>query len=155
MTLVKSTTITADFRDKIIAQFKNKPNIAAILGALLDQVQDLEDAFFQVLIDTRLGQSVGEQLDGLGQIVGEERQGRSDIDYALAISVRILLNISSATLEEILAIVVSMVGPTFVVTTSESFPAEFDITIDEKGVRAHLIQSFGTANLDRLKKTMQ
>ena len=72
----------------------------------------------------------GQQLDNLGEIVGETRQGRSDEDYLIAIRAKIKLNISSGTIEDVLA-VAALVEDGFTYVTEELFPAAFEITIQE------------------------
>lgn len=131
MSLVQKTTITIEFLRKLIGQFLEKPNIAAVLSAFLDQVQDLENASFEVIENTTLANSEGAQLDGIGKIVGEERQGRSDADYQKALSARILVNISSGTIPELIAIVQAMVGLLITIMVTEASPAAFDLTIDD------------------------
>ena len=51
-----------------------------------------------------VGVAVGAQLDVLGRIVGEARLGDPDANYRLRIKAGILLNVSSGTPEELLAI---------------------------------------------------
>lgn len=131
MTLVQSNTIRSDFLAKLIGQFQDKTNIRELLGAFLKQVQDLEVAAFQVLLNTVLTTSVGEQLDVIGRIIGEARQGRNDADYKIALAARILLNIGSGTIEDVLGIVDAMTAGAFTSVLTEGFPASFDVTIDE------------------------
>ncbi len=125
MTVTKQTTITADFLRKLISQFQEKPNIAAILGALLDEVQELEDAAIDVRDETTLDNSIGEQLDGIGRIVGAPRAGLGDDAYRLRLRAQILINLSSGTIPEIVAIVELLIANTF--EPVEFFPAAFVI----------------------------
>ncbi|MCG8433501.1 MAG: DUF2612 domain-containing protein [Gammaproteobacteria bacterium] len=118
------------FLPKLLTQFKEKPNIEAILRVILKQVQDLEDAAFVLLTGTLLPNAVGNQLDRVGQIVGESRQGRGDADYRVGLSARILLNLSNGTIEELIAIVNVMTSGTAQIDVTEAFPAAFDITVD-------------------------
>ena len=88
----------------LVEQYKNKPKVVGLLTAFTNQIQKLEDAFFPLLSLPNLGQATGAGLDLLGRIVGEPRNGRLDASYRTAIQVKILLNISSGTIDEIYAI---------------------------------------------------
>lgn len=131
MTITQKTTITIEFLAKLLEQFKSKPNISAILTAFLDQAQDLENASFEVLEETVLATAAGVQLDGIGTIVDEERQGRNDADYRIGLQARILLNISSGATEELIAIVDALTGGSAVIEVEEvsEYPAGFIITV--------------------------
>jgi hypothetical protein len=96
----------------LVEQFKDKPKIASLLTSFLNQIQDLEDAFWTLLWDRYLDVATGVSLDGLGDIVGESREGREDDAYRQGIKTRILINLSSGTPEEILAIFVSFFSGT-------------------------------------------
>ena len=92
-------------RDRLITQFRGKKNIDAIVQALGKQTQDLEDALFP-FYDARLNinTAVGEQLDRLGQIVGQERLGYDDTFYRVLISARIGINTSQGTVPDLIDI---------------------------------------------------
>lgn len=61
-------------------------------------------AFTQLDVDRLTDNAFGAQLDLLGAIVGQEREGLSDADYKLRIQSKILLNRCSGKAEEILSI---------------------------------------------------
>jgi len=88
---------------KLVQQFKGKPKIEAFLSAFIEQIQELEEVFYQLATERGID-GEGAQLDGLGSIVGEARQGRSDVLYRAAILKRIGINISAATTEDVLEI---------------------------------------------------
>ena len=73
----------------------------------MTQIQDLEDSSFEVLLNRWIDTAVGVQLDGVGAIVGEAREGRGDDEYRLAIKARIQINFSEATPEDILTALVN------------------------------------------------
>lgn len=74
--------------------------------------------------------AVGQQLDNLGEIVGETRQGRSDEDYEVAIRGRVKLNISSGTIEDVYAIA-GLIAPTLTTSLQEFYPAAFEAEVIE------------------------
>ncbi len=92
-----------------IEQQKNKPKIESLLVGYLSQIQDVETAAID-LMDVTIANAQGQHLDGLGSIVGEERFGRNDDDYRLAISARIQLNLSNGTTEDVIALIRAIIG---------------------------------------------
>ena len=69
----------------------------------------------------------GEQLDGIGSIVGEDRQGRSDAEYREAIRVRISLNVSSGEPETVIWLFKTLTDPTGAIDYFEDYPAGYVI----------------------------
>ncbi len=135
MTLTKKTTHTADAQKNVISMFRRRTDLDAWIGALVQELADLEAAIFDVLDGTlTVGSTTGANQDVLGRLVGVEREGRSDADYDLRIAAQILLNISSGTIEQVIAIVEAMIGTTPTVEVTEDFPASFDITIDDEAI---------------------
>jgi hypothetical protein len=85
-------------------QFKDKPNIAAFLNAINMQCDELEVAFRQLLLERGVDNAVGDQLDVIGRIVGQERAGLLDDDYRRYIRARISANRSRGTTEDMLTV---------------------------------------------------
>lgn len=109
----------------LIDQFKGQANVEAFVRAWAQQSQETEDAAFEVLLLTTLAGAEGEQLDGLGEIVGVEREGRTDADYRVRIGAQILLNNASGTIEDLLQLAVALGATTTVLT--EVYPAKIEI----------------------------
>lgn len=128
MSLIEKTTHAAEARDHLLEQFKKKERIRAVLDAFSVQIQDLERVFFDLLENRWIDTATGAQLDGLGAIVGEPRQGRNDEDYRLAIRARVLINKSSGTVPELLAIL-SLLLPGGAFQLIEYFPAAFVVEL--------------------------
>ena len=118
-------------RERLIAYFR-KPRNFAFLDAIVDQVQELEVAASQLYNDTRLSTAVGVNLDVLGRVVGELRAGRADEDYRAAIRTRILVNRSNGRLEDLIAIVLSLL-PAAVITVAEYQPPAVSFQVDSLG----------------------
>lgn len=114
----------AEALENLVTQFKGKANIEATLTAFIQQVQDLEEAFFELLEERFIDVAVGAQLDGFGSIVGEARESRSDEDYRLAIKARIQLNLGNGTPEDLISLVRSVAGNVRV-KIIDFFPAGF------------------------------
>jgi hypothetical protein len=122
---------TANGLELLLEQFKRKPRIAAVLGAFLGSVQELDDVAFQVLTERDLDTAIGVQLDVIGRIVGELRQGRTDDEYRPFLRARILVNRSNGLTEEIITIVRVLLGESAQLTLREEFPAAFTIIVDD------------------------
>lgn len=108
MTLTQQTDHVQDGKDKLLTQFKDKPKIEGVLSAYMRQAQDLEDAYFEFLIDRFLADGEGVQLDNIGKIVDETREGKADNVYKIALAGKILGNFSEGTPEDIIAILKAM-----------------------------------------------
>lgn len=82
-----------------------------------------------------VGTTVGTNLDNLGRLVGELRQGKKDGDYRAAIRNRIVSNTSLATLEALLTIIKDSFDYTGVspITVVENYPGS--ITFSGTGMR--------------------
>lgn len=102
--LSKKTTHTAEALANLVEQFKDKANLAAFLSAHTDQIQDAENGAFELIDERTLAGSVGVQLDGLGSIIGADRDGVADDAYRTRLEIQILINSSSGVVEQILEI---------------------------------------------------
>jgi hypothetical protein len=111
----------------LLEQFKGKSKLEAALTAYVDQIQDLEDAFYSLLLGRWLDNADTDALDQLGAIVGEARQGRYNEDYRLAIRARILINLCEGSPEQIIQIFVMLAESA--IDLREYFPAALVLTI--------------------------
>jgi len=87
----------------LIEEFKRSPLLNSTVKIIVTQAQEIEFEGNALLTDRRLSQAGGAQLDGMGSIVGEPREGRSDEAYREAIEFRIYINISNAEPETLIA----------------------------------------------------
>lgn len=118
--------------NELIELFKHGPRNQAITLTVMEQVQELEDAMWAMYEGFLLDNAVDDQLDILGAIVGERRQGRTNDDYRAAVRVRILVNRSDGHLEQLLAICRGLV-PSATIYTQEQFPAGIRIKFSTMG----------------------
>lgn len=130
MAVTKETNHAAQAKAKLITIFREQPNIAAIIDALVAQLQDSETVLFQLLDERDVDSAVGAQLDGIGTIVGEERGGRDDDNYRLGIKAQISKNVSSGTPEEMISITQLLVDNDFDLT--EYYPAGLVIVLSDE-----------------------
>ena len=102
-------------------------NLKALATALAgNQVQDIEDAMRDFLYGLSIDDSEGDQLDHIGEIVGEERLGKTDALYRIAIKIRIGTNVSEGVMETVITIW-RLLAPGDLVEISEDYPAKIDI----------------------------
>lgn len=125
--MTKITTLAVDAINRLIAQFKDKPKLEAFLNAVSSELQAFEDASFELnsLLDIDLME--GAQLDGIGTIVVEPRQGKSDAAYRIAIRQKIAANAGSGEPESVITAFIVATSPTGAVDYIEDYPAGFII----------------------------
>lgn len=82
--IVKQTDYDDNFT-LLLEQFKDSDNLKGILSAFNTEMEKVEDALFEIRDNFYLATAEGDQLDTLGLIFNEDRQGRSDTDYRNAI----------------------------------------------------------------------
>jgi len=126
--LIQRTDIAEHAVGLLLAQWRDKPRIAAFARALGRAAQLLHDDLFDLLVSRDLDIGVGPVLDWFGAIVGEERGGLDDADYRRFIRARILANRSSGTTDEVIAVLQLSTSPSTVVVTPV-YPAAFDATV--------------------------
>jgi hypothetical protein len=89
-------------QERLANQFADKPKILGVVKAMLSAFGGIEETADQIRAQRNLYIAQGKQLDGLGYIVGEARQGREDDEYRDAIIFRIFVNTSNGTPEDLL-----------------------------------------------------
>ncbi len=115
-------------KDRLMSQYKDKPNLGFVVESLVEQIQDLEDVFVDLCTSRTIDLSAGTQLDLLGSIVGISREpGQLDDDYRLAIKVRIGQNISEGEPESIISSFRTLTGAALVILNDGYF-AEVSIS---------------------------
>lgn len=84
---------------RLLFLFKDKPRIASLIKSYLAQVQELEDAAYSVWLLGQLQRIISGEvtptdniMDVLGRIVGQQREGFDNINFAILISARIASN---------------------------------------------------------------
>jgi hypothetical protein len=116
-----------------------KPRNQEWLRTGVGQVQEVEDALWQLFNAFDLETGEGAVLDLIGNLLGERRDGRLDADFRAALRARILVNQSDGRLESMLAVLVALV-PSLEgsdnVTVEEQYPAglRFEILAALDGV---------------------
>ena len=130
MSMKQKSNHVEEAQANLVSQFRDKAILEALVASYVEQVQQLENVFFELLEERSKDRSVGAQLDGIGSIVGEPRQSRTDDAYRLAIGARTILNLGNGTPEDIIRLIRALVGDK-VVKIIESSPAHFDAFVSE------------------------
>lgn len=79
----------------------SEKNIKKLLRALIEgPIQQLENTWMALLTERRIDNAVGAQLDLLGKMVGQKREGRDDDIYRRFIRARIATNNSDGLVED-------------------------------------------------------
>jgi len=114
--------------ERLIERYR-LPRTSALLASWLTEVQAVEDAFYELLTERSIAVATGDMLDILGRIVGQPRDGRDDDTYRLWIAARMMVQRSSGTTEQIIAIVDKLTGGGLV-KLREYYPASFVVTTE-------------------------
>ena len=115
--------------DRLTSQYADADKLQALVSLWGERIQGIEDAAWSVLTDRWLDVAEGQQLDELGELVGEPRLGRTDETYREAIQVRIVLNWGSGDPESVILAANNIWGDS--ARFSEEYPAGVRITLSE------------------------
>ena len=137
MSLTQETQHVAQAKGLLIEHLRGGANNEAFVEAFVDQVQDLEDVHFGLLVDRAIATAVGAQLDILGAIIGRERLGAEDDEYRLYVTAQIRVNVGSGTPEDILDILDLLIVNDF--GLFEWAPAAFTIVVDDALTEARAV----------------
>jgi hypothetical protein len=106
----------------LLETFKGKPRLAAVLTSYLVQIQELEDQLWVLFTERWIDSAYGLQLDGLGEIVGEKRQGSDDDEYRAFVRARVKVNRSNGKIKELVEIL-SLIQDGGAAQAREYYPA--------------------------------
>lgn len=134
MSIVHNTDYATQMKDLLLQQFKGKPNWEALLGAWSISFQQVEDMLYDLFTKRAVDTAVGRQLDILGIIVGETRNGATDSGYRIRIKTRIIRNVSSGTGDSLLSAFNLLFAGVYTFTFFESYPAEASLEINNTSI---------------------
>lgn len=120
---VKNTKQVEDSKALLLSQWRNSPNIQILMETYSEQIQAIENEWFELMEALGIDTAHDYALDIVGKKVGELRQGKNDIDYRNAILTKIFINTSSGTPDEVIAAAIQITGATEI-NYSEQYPAE-------------------------------
>ncbi len=122
-------TIThkSNHRETALAHLESMFDASTVVQKLLNvgtvETQELEDVVFSLISERTLESAQGANLDQIGKIVGEPRDGLDDKTYRKFVKIRIRANRSNGNAIEITAIVAEIVEPISGVLYIPLYPA--------------------------------
>lgn len=114
--------------EKILYRFQSSKNITDLMFSLLQEVSVLEDTFTQLYNERNLQDAVGVQLDQIGKLIGEDRQGRDDEEYRKYLYIRTFVNNSNGTISDLEQVILKTEDASFIQIFSH-YPASIYIYI--------------------------
>lgn len=100
----------AKAESRVITQYRESTNLLDMNGVYLNQSQELEQVFQDLINKRSINTATGINLDNIGEIVGQSRQVEdqvlTDDDYRKFIKARIVRNYTTSTIEEVIASVI-------------------------------------------------
>jgi hypothetical protein len=130
-------SIYNDIKKLNIEQFKNSENFNKILKIVAEPFDELKVVFSDLKGILNIANSSGKQLDLIGHIVLESRNGRNDVDYRSALTLKIFKNTSRAFVEDIVKILTIVTNATKVVY-SDNPPAAYTIYTNGKTIPSNI-----------------
>ena len=122
MASITTKDLVQQGKDRLVTQWADKPVVQGLLKSYLENIQIVEDIYEQLLDERSVFTAIGAQLDVIGTIVGEVREGKSDPEYRQAILNRIAINSANGTPENIIQILLTITSSS-VAHVFEHFPA--------------------------------
>ena len=100
---------------RLIERWKadSNPNLATLVSSITDEVQDLENAIWDVIVARLPDYAEGAQLDALGRLVGQRRDGLGDASYRAHIKARVRINQSFGQARDVIAVLRLVDSATF------------------------------------------
>jgi hypothetical protein len=139
MTLAQVTDHAEQAPELLLEQYREKPRIKALLLSYVRRCQELDDAVWDVIVKRLIDDAENAQLDAIGRIVGEERDGKPDATYRIYIAARIRINRSHGHPGDVIDVIRLIEASAF--RYLEYFPASADIEFTEPPLAApgHLL----------------
>jgi hypothetical protein len=126
--ITKITTHTDDAIGRLTSQYQDADKLKGLIQLWGERIQALEDVAYDLLTQRWTDAAEGAQLDGIGEIVGEPRLGRTDAEYRDAIEIRISLNRSGGEPERIIEFLRRIAGAS-TVEYNEVYPASIELFV--------------------------
>lgn len=114
-------------KNRLREQYKGKPNLDALLGALVLEVQNLENLIYGMSDLVNIYTAFGKQLDLLGVLLDKPREGLTDELYRIVLLAKVAQNISKGTAEDVVSVFKLLMRARLVYIQDEQ-PAKINLT---------------------------
>lgn len=125
-------THATDHEDRAVGVFiellRDKARFTQFMKDHIKLLQELEDVFWDLYTKRSIDTAEGVQLDVLGKIVQEKRNGLTDADYRVVLRAKGRVLLSKGTLEDVLAVAGLMLQDV-PFSYDEVYPAGFELTV--------------------------
>ncbi len=128
MTITRNRDHVEQAVANLVAQFEESSNLIELVRLYARQLQEVEDVLVDLLESIDIDTAISSSLDAIGTIVDEDRAGRNDDDYRLALRAKVLLLTSEGTREDVIRLIKSII-PGADVRVDEAYPAAFIATV--------------------------
>ena len=95
---------------RLISQYRGKPRIEGLLTSYLEEIQELSDQMWLVILSRMVDYAEGYHLRVIGKIVGQVWKSEDDARYRTLVRARIAVNHSSGTVNDMLRIAKLLTG---------------------------------------------
>lgn len=114
-------------KERLITQYKAKPNVEGLLESFVLQIQELENDLKNYNDKKSIFTAEGQHLDRWGTLLLEPRFGLNDGDYRVQLLAKIAQNFSEGTPNDLIAMFKAITRANYIVY-SEIYPAEITMT---------------------------
>lgn len=123
---------------RMLERYRNKTRTVLLVRELADSVQEVEAALWDLISRTAIDTADGVWLEGLGRVVGENREGATDTEFRRFIRARIRANRSAGTVEDIIGVLTAWNGSLPTLLVVDRFPAGIELTLTASFPADHL-----------------
>lgn len=114
---------------RLPVQYRNKPRWRGFISAFAQEAQEADAGLYTLWTGRQLATAAGAMLDVYGGLVGEERLGRADDSYRVAIRARMTINRGSGTGPELLRLLRLLAPEPLTLQLREYPPAGVVLTV--------------------------
>ena len=112
--------------DRLLQRYKESPNLNGLLSSLMQPLQEIENQAYKLYTERSIYTAIGFQLDGIGKIVGLEREDRDDEDYRAALIIQIQINKAGGEPESIIT-AIRQLYKTEEISYADVYPANYEV----------------------------
>lgn len=119
---------------RLIQKFKSKPNVVGFLTALLQEVQELDNAIYDASVYRLISNAYGKTLDLWGALLNYPRASLGDDSYRVRLQVQVLLLRASGTGPDLINVFQLLAPAPNAVRYWPLYPAGFELFVTGPGI---------------------